>query len=135
LLAGSLVVGMCFMATPASLAAWSATGPGGAAGAADSMPTGAAPSGSATNSQVTISWTAAKFPNGTAVAGYVIKRYNATTHALATVGSGCAGVVAATTCTEQSVPPGTWVYTDTPVQLSWTGGTSPDSAPILVRLT
>ena len=44
------------------------------------------------------------------------------------MGSGCNGVVAATTCTEQSVPAGTWVYTETPVQLNWTGGASPDSA-------
>jgi hypothetical protein len=117
------------------LAAWSATGTGRAAGAATTMPTGAQPSGGATGSSVTIRWPTATFANGGAVAGYVINRFDAATGAAATVGAGCSGVVTTTTCTELSVPPGTWIYTDTPVQLSWTGGQSPGSAPIVVPLT
>jgi hypothetical protein len=92
------------------------------------MPTGGQPAGSATGGSVSIRWPAATLPNGIAVAGYVVRRFNAVTGAAATVGSGCSGVVATTTCTELSVPLGTWVYTDTP-KLSWTGGQSPDSAP------
>jgi len=116
-------------------AAWSAHASGSAAGAATVMPGGTAPSGGATGASVTISWTAADFPDGTAVAGYVISRYNASTGAPATVNAGCSGVVTTTTCTEQSVQPGTWVYTDTPVQLSWTGAQSPASAPVVVPPT
>jgi hypothetical protein len=111
---------------------WSTQGPGSAAGAAAVMPSGRVPSGSAVNTSVTVSWAAAEFPNGTVVAGYVVNRYNASTDAPATVGAGCSGVVTATTCTELSVQPGTWVYTETPVQLNWTGGASPSSSPIVV---
>ncbi len=66
------------------------------------------------------------------MAGYIVNRYNASTGAPATVGAGCSGVVTTTTCTEVSVAPGTWVYTDTPVQVNWTGGASPDSSAIVV---
>jgi hypothetical protein len=136
LFAVSVAVPLGLAPAPAALAAWSAAqGPGSATGAATVMPSGTAPSGSAASASVTISWSAAKFPNGTAVAGYVINRYNAITGALATVNAGCSGVVTTPTCTEQSVQPGTWVYTDTPVQLTWTGGASPDSAPIVVQVT
>ena len=118
-------------ATPA-LAAWAVQASGSAAGAATVMPTGAAPSGSASDVNVTISWTAAKMGNGTAVAGYTITRHNASTGAPATVGAGCSGTVTSTTCTEDNVPAGMWVYTDTPVQDHWTGGQSPNSASISV---
>jgi hypothetical protein len=131
LLAISLAIPLALAPASAAFAAWSAQGPGSAAGAATVMPTGTAPSGTVAGAAVTITWTAAKFANGTAVAGYVINRYDASTGMPATVGAGCSGVVTTTTCTERSVPPGTWVYTDTPVQLTWTGGASPDSAPIV----
>ena len=96
------------------------------------MPTGVAPTGSATGSSVTIRWPAVTLSSGAPVAGYVISRINALNGSAATVGPGCAGVVTTTTCTEQSVPSGTWIYTDTPVQLSWTGGASPASSAIVV---
>ncbi len=35
----------------------------------------------------------------------------------------------------QAVAPGTWVYTDTPVRLSWTGGESADSNSVAIQLT
>lgn len=120
------------LAAPTALAAWasSGTGQGGAAGA--TMPTGVAPTGSATGSSVTIRWPAVTLSNGAPVAGYLISRFNALNGSAGTVGPGCAGVVTTTLCTEQSVPSGAWIYTDTPVLLSWTGGASPASAPIVV---
>ena len=96
------------------------------------MPAGVAPTGSATSSSVTIRWPAVTLSSGAPVAGYVISRFNALNGSAATVGPGCAGVVTTTTCTEQSVPSGAWIYTDTPVQLSWTGAASPASAAIVV---
>lgn len=117
---------------PAAVAAWSVSGAGSSAGAATTMPAGSAPTGSALVTRVTISWSPATMANGTSVAGYVINRYDAATGTRATVGAGCSGVISTTTCTESSVPAGIWVYTDTPVQLSWTGGESADSAPITV---
>jgi hypothetical protein len=122
------------LAAPA-VATWSDTGAGAAGGGAETMPTGTAPTGAPTGDSVTIRWTAARLPDGTPVAGYLIERVNAATGAAATVSPGCSGIVTATTCTESSVPPGTWYYTDTPVQLGWTGGQSPDSGPVTVALT
>jgi hypothetical protein len=81
---------------------------------------------------VTLDWSTATFPNGSAVAGYVINRLNTATGLSGTVGAGCAGIVTTTTCTESSVPNGTWTYTDTPVQNNWTGGQSAASTPIAV---
>lgn len=96
------------------------------------MPAGGPPVGSASGTSVTIRWPATTLSNGAPVAGYVIARFNSLNGAAATVGAGCSGVVTATTCTEQGVPSGTWIYTDTPVQLNWTGTPSPASAPVSV---
>jgi hypothetical protein len=63
------------------------------------------------------------------VAGYTVKRYNAVNGALATIGGTCAGLVTTTTCSE-SVAPGSWIYTDTPVQLTWTGTESAPSGAV-----
>lgn len=127
-----LAAPVALLPASAALAAWSAAGSGSAAGAAAVMPSGAAPSGSVAGTSVTVSWTAAQLSSGAAVAGYLISRTNANTGAPGTVGAGCSGVVTSTTCTEQSVPAGTWVYTDTPVQLNWSGGASPSSASLVV---
>jgi len=119
------------VADPA-MAAWTLGGTGSSAGAATVMPTGSTPSGSASGTSVTLTWSAVTFPNGSAVAGYVIHRYNSITGGPATVGPGCAGTVTTTTCTEGAVPQGTWIYSETPVQNNWTGGQSADSTPISV---
>jgi hypothetical protein len=128
----TLAVLLTLVPTYAALAAWPAQASGSGAGAAAVTPSGTAPAGSASGTSVTISWAAAKFANGAAVAGYQISRYNAGTGAPATVGTGCSGVITTTTCTEQAVPAGTWVYADTPAQLTWTGGPSPHSTQIVV---
>jgi hypothetical protein len=128
----TVVLGLAPGQASATLAVWASAGSGTAAGAAAVMPTGSAPSGSAVGSAVTISWSTATFANGAPVAGYVINRYNAATGAQATVGPGCNGVVTATSCTESPVPGGQWQYTETPVQLGWTGRESPASAVIVV---
>jgi len=117
--------------TSTAQAFWSGSGAGSGAGAATTMPTGAAPSGSAESNAVTISFSAAHMSNGTAVAGYEVSRYNASGTQV-TVNAACSGVITTTTCTEQSVAAGTWYYTVTPVQGHWTGGQSPKSAPITV---
>ena len=133
-LALTLAAGVFLAVGPTSpgLAAWSAHAAGDAAGAATIMPTGYAPVGKVSGTSLTVSWTAATLANGAPVVGYVVNRFNAVNGTPATVGSGCSGVVATTNCTEQAVPAGSWVYTETPVQLSWTGGISPESAAVAV---
>lgn len=113
-------------AVPA-LAAWPVSGSGHAAGAATTMPAGNTPSVVVSGGNVTVQWPAAVLPGGTDVAGYIVRRYNAATGAAVTVGPSCSGIVTSTSCTETSVPSGTWVYTDTPVQANWSGPESPDS--------
>ncbi|MGO9559108.1 MAG: hypothetical protein ACLPQS_16430 [Acidimicrobiales bacterium] len=119
------------VASPA-FAAWSAGGAGGAGAGGLIMPTGGTPTVSANGDRVTVSWPAATFVDGAPVAGYQVNRYNSSTGAVQTIGSGCGGVVATTSCTELNVPDGTWIYTDTPVQLDWSGTASPASSSVRV---
>lgn len=132
MIATAVVTPVTFGPASAAFAAWSAGGSGRGGAAATTMPTGSTPSGSVIGSSVTVTWNTANMVNGSPVAGYVINRSNASNGGPATVGAGCSGMVTTTTCTEQSVPAGTWIYTDTPVQANWTGGASNNSAAITV---
>ena len=120
---------------PAVLASWSVQQSGTADGAAATMPTGGQPSGSVRLQAVTVSWPTADLSSGAAVAGYTIQRFNALNGQAATVGPGCSGVISTNSCTESSVPAGSWTYTDTPVQQSWTGDQSPPSSAVTVSPT
>ena len=132
-LVAGLLVGSALLAwAPLAEAAWSTASTGTAAGAATSMPTGATPTVVSGGTTVRVGWTAVTMANDVAVAGYVVNRYSAVTGAAGTVGPGCSGIVLTTTCTESGVPPGSWYYTDTPVQVSWTGGQSAASATLLI---
>jgi hypothetical protein len=127
-----LALSLALVPASSALATWATHGSGTATGAASVMPTGSTPAGTVAGSSVTVSWPASTLPGGAPVGGYIVNRFDAVNGAPATVGSGCSGVVANTTCTEQSVPAGSWEYTVTPVQLNWTGGESPDSAAVVV---
>lgn len=116
-------------------AAWSVGGSGAAGGAAAVMPTGLAPTAGATGDVVTVRWPSATLSDGVAVAGYVVVRANAVTGTTVAAGGTCAGTVTTTSCTDSPVPPGSWTYADTPVQLTWTGGESPQSNAVTVPLT
>lgn len=124
---------LAFLAHPlAAMAQWSAGGTGSGGAAATTMPTGATPTATARGNQVLVRWPAATLGSGTAVAGYDIRRYNAVNGSQVSIGAGCAGIITTTSCIEQSVPSGTWYYTDTPVQASWTGGESSPSATVTI---
>jgi hypothetical protein len=111
-------------------ASWSAGGSGTASSEADTMPSVAQPSARASGSSVTIQWPDALLPGAVPVAGYLVTRVNATTGAPASVGAGCAGVVAATTCTEVGVPAGSWTYSIVAVQNLWRGSPSAPSTAV-----
>ena len=130
ILATTAIAALVALAGPA-VAAWSTSGDGAAAGAASTMPGGAAPTVAAGGADVRVSWPAATFPNGAPVEGYVIHRYDAN-GSPAGVGAACAGIVTTTSCTESGVPSGAWTYTDTPVQGGWTGQESGASPPAAV---
>ena len=118
------------VAQPAE-AAWTGNGGGSAAARAMVMPAGLKPTASVSGSDVTLRWPAALLPGPTPVAAYRISRYDSNGTAALVLAS-CAGTINSTTCTEHNVPAGTWSYTDTPVQDSWTGVASPPSNPVSV---
>lgn len=131
--ASALVVGL--LAGGAAWAYWTATSfPGGnGLSAAATVPQGATPTASSTVQNVTVSWAARTLSSGTAVSGYVVKRYDATTLTVQTTLAGCSGTITALTCTETGVPAGTWRYSTTPVfATNWTGAESALSSPVLV---
>ena len=129
---------------------WSASSipGGGGAAAATTVNQGATPTASLAGTAVTVSWAASTLSNGIPVSGYVVKRYDVATLSSQTILSACAGTVTATTCTENSVPTGQWVYSVTPVfATNWRGveslksnavttdGTPPVSAISMAVLT
>ena len=106
---------------------------GNGASAATTVNAGATPTAVATGQSVAVNWAATTLASGTAVGGYLVKRYDAGTLTLQTILSGCAGTVTATTCTENSVPAGTWKYSVTPVfGTNWQGTESAKSTSVVV---
>ena len=97
----------------AAFASWSGNGVVTGQVQAATMPAGSAPTASASAHSVTVSWPAGTLL-GQSVTGYTVKRYNAG-GATQTIGSGCSGTITALSCTESSVPAGTWTYTVTPL--------------------
>ena len=116
----------------AAWAQWSAVGSGAGGAAATTMPTGATPTAAGRGNQVRLQWAAVTLGSGAAVQGYDIRRYNAINGSQATIGAGCAGIITTTSSIEQMVPSGTWFYTDTPVQASWTGVESSPSSTVSI---
>ena len=117
---------------------WTAgSGPGGGgASAATTVNQGATPTASGTGSVVTVSWAASTLSNGNPVAGYIVKRYDVATLTPQTILSACTGTVTATTCTENGVPTGQWVYSVTPVfATNWRGAESLKSTTVTTDAT
>jgi hypothetical protein len=111
-----------------ALAAWVAGGTGSGTGRADVMPMGATPSVAVSGHDVIVSWSAVAFADATPVSGYRVARYDAGSGIPAVVGATCAGTIAALTCTEATVPIGSWRYAVTPLHGAWEGTESPQSA-------
>ena len=97
------------------------------------MPAGPTPTAFAVLTTVSVAWSATSVGDG-AVAGYVVKRYDAVSGAASAVGGTCTGVVPASTCTDAAVPIGTWRYTVTPVHYGWTGTEGARSITVAVAL-
>jgi hypothetical protein len=108
-----------------------------AAATADTLPQGSAPTATATGATtVAISWPASTTGGGRAVTGYTIARYDAATGGTQTAATGgCAGTITGTSCTEQSVPGGTWHYAVTPTLSLWSGAESSRSMGVTIDTT
>ncbi len=136
-----ILVAVLALATAASaLAYWTTTSSPGSTGAAAaaSVNQGATPSAglSSVGREVSVNWGASTLSNGSAVAGYLVKRYPAGGGAatVSPVGT-CTGTVAAITCREDDTPAGNWRYTVTPVIGAWQGGESALSGVVTVSPT
>ena len=114
-----------------ALASWQAGGTGNAYSKATSIVAGNVPTASVSGRNVTVNWSASSVSGGPTAASYTIKRYNGSGQQQ-TVGSGCSGTIAATSCTENAVPPGNWRYSVTPHYQSWTGTESAQGAEVTV---
>jgi hypothetical protein len=113
-------------------AAWSLAGSGSGAAMAKTLGSGNVPAGSVSGHKVTVTWAASSYTNGGTAAGYIVRRYNASTGALQTIGANCSGTIAALTCTENGVPAGSWKYTVTPATGNWRGPESAKSPTVVV---
>jgi hypothetical protein len=124
------------LVSAAAGAAWSVsrTGNGATGSKTISTTAPAAPTGSVSSHDVTVTWTASHFVDGTNVPSYIVKRYDAITNVLQTTLAACSGNVAATSCVEHSVPTGSWKYTVTPAAGGWRGTESPKSATVVVLI-
>jgi hypothetical protein len=125
------ILGLLCVAPGVAVAAWHGAGTGAGYARAATAPAGARPMVGVTGRNVAVTWPASSFPDGTLVGGYVVTRYS-TSDAPQAVGTSCSGTVAALTCTEAAVPPGTWTYAVTPKQGGWLGAEGPKSASAVV---
>jgi len=126
-------------------AAWIVPGPGGGIGTATQLATPSAPTASVVSGTATVSWSASGVI-GTSfnASGYVVERVWRGTGSgpqgqedgdiEATTG-GCAGTVAALTCTTPHGTGETWAYVVSPRFASWSGARSPESSPIRMAST
>jgi hypothetical protein len=117
---------------------WSAgSGAGGnGVAAATTVGGGATPTVVSAGTTVNLNWAPSTLANGSAVTGYLVRRYNASTLVAQTILSSCSGTITGTSCTESSVPAGSWRYSVTPVVgTNWTGAESPLSPVVYTDST
>ena len=133
MLTGVVIVASLVVAAPGvAQAAWNTSATARGYAKAVSVPQGNAPTSSVNGRDVTVSWAVTSFPDTTPVAGYTVRRFDASTGVPQTVLPSCTGTIATLTCTEFGVAPGTWKYAVTPKQALWTGLESVQSATATV---
>ena len=127
-----IAIAAALLVVPTASAAWSRSAIGGGAAQAKALGTGNIPTATVSGKKVTVTWSASTFSNGGNVPGYVVRRYNASTGVLQTIGASCTGTIAALTCIERNTPAGGWNYTVTPAVANWRGGESAKSTTVTV---
>ena len=128
----TIAIAAALLVVPTASAAWSRSAIGGGAAQAKALGTGNIPTATVSGKKVTVIWSASTFSNGGNVPGYVVRRYNASTGVLQTIGASCTGTIAALTCIERNTPAGGWNYTVTPAVANWRGGESAKSPIVTV---
>jgi hypothetical protein len=141
LVAGLAITAACVLAGIGIAAAyWIITDSSNfAAATGDSLAGGATPSVSVTpsnSSTVTIAFAKVAMSDGSRVGSYTVRRYPAAGGAATVASVSCSDAATTRTCTETTVPDGSWKYTDTPaLGLHWTGAESTLSAAVTVDTT
>lgn len=116
---------------PAANAFWQTLGSNAGAARADAILAVAAPSAVVSGGAASISWKQGTTAEGRPVGGYTVARYSSASGGIKVSGTGgCAGIITVLTCSEASLPAGTWYYTVTPVLGAWVGVESARSAGI-----
>ena len=138
LLAATAVVAVGGLVGGVAFAYWQSTDSSNpAAAAADTLPAGAAPTAAATGTTVNLTFsTAAATSSGRPVATYTIRRYATGSGSLSNTFT-CTPPSGSFTCTESSVPQGSWEYTDAAslTGSTWLGAESTKSAAVIVDTT
>jgi hypothetical protein len=125
------VVGAALALAGPGISGWGSGGSGSGAAGAKSMPGGNTPTATLVVTSVTVSWSASAFGGGPDVEGYIVKRYSGLGGGAQTPGGSCVGTVTGQSCTDSGIAPGTWTYTVTPVQGSWSGAESGQSNSVV----
>jgi hypothetical protein len=126
-----------------ALAAWTSSASGSATGKAQQLTSVAEPTLSVGGQQVTVTWDQVSVQGSQVGAlaggGYTVTRYATGSSTPITPAAGCAGTqsgsAAQLSCTESSVPEGSWRYTVTPLLRNWRGSESALSASAVVDVT
>ncbi len=110
---------------------WTSSGTGSGSGGTGSFdpPTSVSATAPADSASVAVSWSATLGPNGAAVTGYYVQRYDGGTPSAACSSSPTTLLSAPTTaCDDVGVPNGTYTYAVTAVVGSWTARSEPSVA-------
>jgi hypothetical protein len=126
-----------------ALAAWTSAATGSASGKAQQLASGAQPTLSVSGQQVTVTWNQISVlgsrVGALAGGGYTVTRYATGSSTPVTPAAGCAGTQSGSavqlSCTESSVPEGSWRYTVTPLLRNWRGSESALSTSVVVDVT
>ena len=116
--------------THRTFAVFSATGVGTGLTTSATIPPAASPTATVSGRDVTVSWPTTTLSSGMPAEAYTVRRYD-TSNAEQTVLTDCIAPTS-TSCVENDVPAGTWVYTVQARTASWTGAESPASAAVTV---
>lgn len=137
LLAAGLAAALVPVATQPAHASWGVHATDATvAAAARTLPAAGTPGATAEESAVTVRWPQVLVAPATPADGYLVTRYDADSGAAAATLAGCAGVVAALSCTEAAVPDGRWRYAVRAVQgAKWVGPAGPTGPVLTVAST
>jgi hypothetical protein len=125
-------VGLVIMLGGPTLASWLAIGTGTGIAGVGTLTAPGAPGASVAASTVSLSWAAGAVSGGGTVKYHVERRTNAGSTWSSVCGSTAAAPITGTSCSDTSVPSGTYRYRVTAVYRSWTAVGAESASPVTV---